>query len=188
MQENLNLCHVLDEFMQTLQAALTESLEYPDNALLTEFDEQWPSPCVISTDNNDDQSCWLPVRKTKTTAFDNLEQAVKLTLHPDIKAFYSRYYSDPLNANSSRGALQLLQVWNDDDFERLQTNLIGHILMKQRLRQPVTLFFALTDEDDFILSVDNASGEVLLEQVGQKAREVLSPNLATFIQSLQPLI
>jgi SecY interacting protein Syd len=53
---------------------------------------------------------------------------------------------------------------------------------------PKTLFIALTDEDDFILAVDNISGEVVLEQVGLLPKEVLAPNLATFIQSLQPSI
>jgi SecY interacting protein Syd len=66
--------------------------------------------------------------------------------------------------------------------------LVGHILMKRRLKQPETLFIALTDEDDFILTVDNASGEVVLEQVGLLPKEVVAPNLEVFIQSLQPSV
>ncbi len=50
------------------------------------------------------------------------------------------------------------------DFERLQQNLIGHILMKQKLKQAITLFFAVTDEDDIILSVNNNTGEVWAEK------------------------
>jgi SecY interacting protein Syd len=60
--------------------------------------------------------------------------------------------------------------------------------MKRRLKQPETLFIALTDEDDFILTVDNASGEVVLEQVGLLPKEVVAPNLEVFIQSLQPSV
>jgi SecY interacting protein Syd len=82
----------------------------------------------------------------------------------------------------------LLQPWNQGDFERLQQNLVGHILMKRRLKQPETFFIALTDEDDFILTVDNASGEVMLEQVGLLPKELVAPNLATFITSIVPSV
>jgi SecY interacting protein Syd len=82
----------------------------------------------------------------------------------------------------------LLQPWNQGDFERLQQNLVGHILMKRRLKQPETFFIALTDEDDFILTVHNTSGEVMLEQVGLLPKEVVAPNLAEFLQSIQPSV
>ena len=110
-----------------------------------------------------------------------------MKIHSDVISYYSAYWSDNLNAQTSKGNLQLLQPWNQDDFERLQQNLVGHILMKRRLKQPETLFIALTDEDDFILTVNNTSGEVMLEQVGLIPKEVVAPNLAAFIQSLQPL-
>ncbi len=60
--------------------------------------------------------------------------------------------------------------------------------MKRRLKQPETLFVALPDEDDFILRVDNSSGEVMLEQVGLLPKEVVAANLADFIHSLQPSV
>ena len=83
------------------------------------------------------------------------------------------------------GACELLQVWNEEDFERLQQNLIGHLLMKKRLKQAPTLFFALTDEDDFVLSVLNSTGEVVLEQVGRPPQKVISPSLPAFIATLR---
>ena len=86
------------------------------------------------------------------------------------------------------GNLQLLLPWNQDDMVRLQQNLVGHVLMKRRLDQPETLFFAVTDEEDFILSVDNQSGEVVLEQVGLLPQEVLAPDLASFLASLEPVV
>ena len=61
-------------------------------------------------------------------------------------------------------------------------------MLKRRLKQPETLFFALTSEDDFILTLNNTSGEVMLEQVGLPPKEALAPDLATFIHSLQPSI
>ncbi|HCB09072.1 MAG TPA: SecY-interacting protein, partial [Alteromonas sp.] len=98
------------------------------------------------------------------------------------------YWSFNLSVKAEQGSCELLQVCSEEDFERLQQNLIGHLLMKQRLKQPPTLFFGLTDEDDFILSVDNASGEVVLEQVGKLPTRCLAPDLATFIDGLTPAV
>jgi SecY interacting protein Syd len=109
-----------------------------------------------------------------------------MKIHEDVISFYSAYWSDNLNAETDKGYLQLLQPLNQNDFERLQQNLVGHILMKRRLKQPETFFIALTDEDDFILTVHNTTGEVMLEQVGLVPKKVMAPNLAVFIQSLQP--
>jgi SecY interacting protein Syd len=91
-----------------------------------------------------------------------------------------------MQAKAAQGACELLQVWNEEDFERLQQNLIGHLLMKQRLKQSPSLFFGLTDEEDFILTVINDTGEVALEQVGKPAQEILAPTLAHFIAQLSP--
>jgi SecY interacting protein Syd len=80
----------------------------------------------------------------------------------------------------------LLQVWNEQDFERLLQNLIGHALMKRRLEQPMTLFFAVTDDEDYILSLENDTGRVMLERVGLEPQEMLADNLAQFLSSLEP--
>ena len=91
-----------------------------------------------------------------------------------------------LAAEHSRGKLLLLMVWNSDDVKRLQENIIGHIIMKRRLKQRETVFFATTEDDDILLSVLNGSGEVFLERVGQEVSEKLADNLASFIAQLQP--
>ena len=81
---------------------------------------------------------------------------------------------------------RLEQELNPLSIERLQENLIGHIMMKRRLKQPATLFFALTDDDDYLISLDNSTGEVLLERVGKRAEQVLAPSMADFLSALTP--
>jgi SecY interacting protein Syd len=151
-----------------------------------DYDPDWPSQCYLSTAEAGQCVDWQPVKRDTPTNFNGIEQALNLTIHPDLVCFYTQYWSGNLNAKSSQGALQLLQAWDLADFERLQQNLVGHILMKRRLKQPETLFFALTDQDDFILCVDNNSGEVVLEQVGLLPQETIAANLASFIRSLEP--
>ena len=58
--------------------------------------------------------------------------------------------------------------------------------MKQRLKQTETVFFAVTDEEDIIISIDNANGEVWVERVGCKPHKKLSDSLANFIEQLTP--
>ena len=69
----------------------------------------------------------------------------------------------------------------------MQENLIGHLVMKRRLKETPTLFIATTESDTEIVSVCNLSGEVVIEQPGVKKREVLSSGIETFLISLQPV-
>ncbi|MEP1447596.1 MAG: SecY-interacting protein [Paraglaciecola sp.] len=172
----------LDEFVQKYKDVAKQNPEM----LRVEYDSDWPSECYNQSGNTGDKVNWQPIKRSGDSNFSDLETALEMKIHQDVISYYSAYWSDNLNAKTDKGYLQLLQPWNPDDFERLQQNLIGHILMKRRLKQPETLFVALTDEDDFILTVNNSSGEVMLEQVGLEPKEVVAPSLAVFIQSLQP--
>jgi SecY interacting protein Syd len=70
----------------------------------------------------------------------------------------------------------------------LQENIIGHILMKKRLKQENTIFFGVTNEDDMILSINNETGAVWVERVGCKAHKKLADSLNDFIRQLTPAL
>ncbi|GLX79980.1 protein Syd [Thalassotalea insulae] len=152
---------------------------------LVEIDDQWPSPCVQRQFDQDFNE-WLPVALEQELSFENVEQALELTLHSSFKAYFNVIFSESLPVSCDEGHLQLLFAWSEDDFARLQQNIIGHVLMKQKLKQEVTLFFAVTDNDDIILSLDNTSGEVWAERVGQKPHKKIADSLLEFIHQLQP--
>lgn len=177
-----NVIAALDDFIERY---LVTAKKHPQ-MLAVEYDNEWPSDCYTHLGNTGDSVNWQPIKRSGLANFSDLEKALEMTIHQDLISYYSAYWSDNLSAQTDKGYLQLLQPWNQGDFERLQQNLIGHILMKRRLKQPETFFIALTDEDDFIITLNNMSGEVMLEQVGLLPKEVLAPNLAVFIQSLQP--
>ncbi|MDT0602286.1 SecY-interacting protein [Thalassotalea castellviae] len=152
---------------------------------LVEHDEQWPSPCL---QNKFDEKlmCWQPVEMQPALSFANLEDALDLVIHPSIVHYFTTIFSENIPASCSEGHLQLLFAWSEDDFARLQENLIGHVLMKQKLKQTVTLFFAVTDDDNIMLTVENESGEVWAERVGCKPHKKIADSLTDFIASLQP--
>lgn len=149
-------------------------------------DPDWPSPCIIEVDG---QPQWRPVKQTQcgeNNNFANVESAMSIKIDAQFQTFFSLYFSDNLLAQHGDGELEFLQAWSQDDFTRLQQNLIGHLMMKQRLKQAPTLFFALTDEEDLNLVVDNTTGHVCLEYVGKEPHKVVSKDLLSFITECKP--
>jgi len=175
----------LDQFVKSLlEKQLNEASRLP----LTPFDEEWPSPCYQQTEGTLRE--WKPVHQNApNTMFDRLEEALEFQIHPDVAAFYSHYWSDPLPASCTDGDLSLIQVWSSEDMERLRSNILGHLLMKKKFRQPLTVFIACPEPDDnYMISVINDNGEVWLEQPGKPPIRKLADNLAEFISSLTPRV
>lgn len=163
-----------------------------DRQLLTEYDADWFSPCLLLDEAqladvaSGEQTNWRPQLQPVSSHLGDLAKALEIEIHPQLETLFCRYYSHDLPATTDRGDLDILQAWNQDDFERLQKNLIAHVLMKRRLKQPETLFFATTDQEDFIISIDVASGKVMLEQVGKEPKEALAEDLNSFMKTLHP--
>ena len=152
---------------------------------IIEKDDNWISSCQQS-DYDEHNIHWRPVEVDINLSFDNIESALDISLHPDIKTYFLTFFSESIEAKCEDGGISLLFAWNNDDFHRLQENIIGHILMKKRLKQDQTIFFAVTAEDDMILSINNDSGEIWLERVGFQAHKKLANSLNDFIKQLTP--
>lgn len=172
-----------DKFVASLVQASNET----NMGMISEYDADFHSPCYCSEPLISGQNvAWRPFLRPQPGLMNNLEAALELTIHEDIGLLFGRYFSLDLNAKASRGNLVILQALNESDFERLQKNLIAHVLMKRRLKQPDTLFFALTDEEDVVLSVIPETSAVVLEVIGQPHKEVIAPSLLAFIETLGP--
>lgn len=180
-----------DDIVNSIESFIgcfVEKHRHASEPLVVQFDPDWVSPCHIQNAEPQEWVDWQPVKQNAPQDFSAVESALDMALHPDAKAYFSAYWSENLDASTEKGNLQLLFPWNQNDFERLLQNLIGHILMKRRLGQAETLFFAVTDEEDFILTIDNKSGQVMLEQVGLEPQEVIAQNLHAFLQTLKPRV
>ena len=180
---------ISNELTQLIDA-FTSHYECSDCPLTIPYDSQWPSPCYLKQGHEGELVPWEPKRQSENQqsalSFKNVEDALDIELNADFCQFFTQFFSNNLPVVAEHGPCELLQVWNEEDFERLQQNIIGHLLMKKRLKQEPTLFFALTDEDDFVLSVLNSTGEVVLEQVGRPPKKVISGSLSAFIATLSP--
>lgn len=182
------LTQALDDFVSHF-LTLCQEQGFPS----AEFESAWPSPCYRQTGQPGDLLTWQPVRQDEERRpgedmFARLAQALEVELHPDLITFYSRYWSDPLPAQAPDGELLLLQVWNEEDLERLRGNLIGHALDKQRRRLPLTWFVAIAQpDDDLVISLNNDDGSIWLEKPGKAPHYRLADSLADFIRDLTPL-
>jgi SecY interacting protein Syd len=155
------------------------------NHFSCEADPEWHSPCEFETIG--DQSHWRPIEQITTLSFEGLANAAEVPIHADIQNFYSSFWSGSLQGKTDEGPLSLIQLWNEEDFERLVQNLVGHLFMKVRSKQPFTVFFATTEEDsELFLSIDNATGTVLLEEPGKPPLREVESDIATFLNRLEP--
>jgi len=140
------------------------------------------SPCVQQTVGEEVR--WLPQPFTLAKNLENIERALELRLQPSVVAWYTTQFAGDMNTLVDNEPCTLLQVWSEDDFDRVQENLIGHLVMQRRLKQSPTLFIATTQSELEVISVCNLSGEVILEKLGTKSRRVLAATLEQFLVSL----
>lgn len=68
--------------------------------------------------------------------------------------------------------------------QRLIENQLGHALNKLRNKQSLTFFIACTDAD-YIISIENQSGQVVLERPGYAIEKVLAVSLTDFLDELE---
>lgn len=151
------------------------------------YDPEWLSDCQIGEPDPNGMIFWRPLARDSVADFAGLERALEIEIHPDIKKFYASHWGSPIDVQAAEGGLTLIQIWNDDDFDRLVENILGHAMAKQRIKAPLTIFFACTDEDEHMLSVENDSGRVVLEAPGSLPIREISPTLAAFLDRLDPL-
>lgn len=146
------------------------------------------SPCCEKIVAEDIASGWQLVVRDNPGKFDNVAAALNLELHSEIDAFYGQYFAAPMLFDSPWGQGELLQVYSEDDFEYLQKNIIGHLMMKQKLKQPLTWFIGVIGDDEQMVTVNNDDGSVWIEVPGEIQSVRLADSLSLFIDELSVVI
>lgn len=164
-----------------------------DTSPEVEYDPTWSSSC-LDVDETADQKrveSGTILKWTMQTRNDdnllNLNEALEFVLPQALADFYCSCYADHLQVHFAGKNLTLLQIWNAEDFAQLQENIIGHVLMKRRLRQRDTVFIGFTDDDEEIIAIDVESQAVIVERVGKEWEIELAPDLPTFVAQLTPV-
>ena len=152
------------------------------------FDPEWRSPCEAGPPVAGAVP-FRPLRQTPAPGglLDGLAAALGRPVPAALETYYGRYWSGDLALEAPQGPVSLILLWNEEDAARLAENLLGHALQQRRLRRRPTLFFACTTADsDRILSLDEETGEVVVERPGTREDRVVAPDLASFLDTLVP--
>ncbi|GGB38832.1 hypothetical protein GCM10011502_10130 [Oceanisphaera marina] len=152
---------------------------------LVEYDAAFSSPAELLPPQAGKVG-WQAWLRPEPGSFDNLANALDMPIHGDISAVFGHYYAGNIPACFKGLFLTLLQPWNEQDFERLQQNQIAHQLMMKKLKLPASWFLATGKEEQKLVTLNNASGEVQLERLGKGCIGVLAPNLSHFLRRLEP--
>ncbi|SFN45680.1 SecY-interacting protein [Xenorhabdus japonica] len=145
-----------------------------------------PSPCIERT--GDGVVHWLPRTFSVQEKLSKVEAALEIRLQDSIHDYYVMQFAGDMTASFEGQSFSLIQVWSEDDFIRLQENLIGHLITQKRLKLSPTVFIGTTDSDMGLISVCNLTGQVIFEQFGSDNRETLSPDLASFLSAIHPVM
>lgn len=150
------------------------------------------SDCIIvdesCSDPHVDPVAWQSISRIDPANFDNVAHALSLELHSDISAFYGTQFAAPVLFDSEFGEGELLQVWNQQDFEYLQQNIIGHLMMKAKLKQAPTWFVGVLGDGDVMITVNNDTGAVYKEVPGEEQSQQLADSLEGFLKSIKPRV
>lgn len=142
----------------------------------------WASPAITGPADGD-FVFWRPVRRDDVFSFDGLSSALETELPGDCAAYFGHFWSASIPVMWGERPFELLQLWNPDDENNLMHNLLGHSLEKKRVREPLTVFFAVVDDARF-LSVDATTGGVMLEEVGGARPEEVAADLESLLSSV----
>ncbi len=143
--------------------------------------DDWHSPCEYLRDTR--SSFWRPIPQAPKMSFEGFERAIEMPIHEAIKEFYCSFWSGTLPGIYAGRPISLIQIWNQDDFDRLISNLVGHYLAQKRANIPFSVFIGTPDDDDELsLSLDNQSGKIFLERPGQGLVEQIAPSLTNFLE------
>jgi SecY interacting protein Syd len=180
-----SLENCLDNFFKRF---VNETYARTSRQPVTLYEPDWPSRCqqgeIFLSEQMESSIYWLPQLRDDNNDLSGIEAALETPVHPDLKVFFTRYWSEQLETHFDNGNLTLMFLWNAEDVNRLIKNQLGHALNKLRNRQPLTFFIACTDSE-YIISLENDTGKILVERPGYPPDKVLADNLYDFIEALE---
>jgi SecY interacting protein Syd len=150
-------------------------------------DPEWVSPCQIG-EVIEDEITWKPTKRDVPVSLNNIEQALEVVLHPSIEKLFCSAYSEHLSCEFDGHLIELVQVWNEQDFKMLQENMIAHFMMQKRLKQPASMFIATCSDEMQVISILNETGQVQLETLGKRQEAILAESLGEFLSKLTPVL
>jgi len=148
-----------------------------------EHDDEWDSPCRVGNPDDDGMITWQPVTIDPPPDFSAIEEILGGPMHPDAKQLFGSCYAGPVEGRHSGEPVSLMTVWNSIDLRRRLDGIRQHVELCRAEGMRFSIPVANTDSD-YLFAIDNATGEVLLGEVGYPLKQIVAPSLAQFLSEL----
>lgn len=148
---------------------------------LTEHDPEWPSPCETGEVDAESMVRWRPIARAPEADFRALEESLGVALRDELKTWLGAWWCLPIEATWREDTVVLRGFANEAEFARFEAGLVRHVRAARAVTVPVAVF-----HDDRFVSVDNATGAVLIEDPG-RAPSVAAQSLSAFLEALAPV-
>ena len=176
---------VLQALEEYFARALTPEALSAGPLLRVQPDPGRPSPCDLRDVDEYGMVGWRPVLRLPPGDFSSVEEVAGVPLHPDARDFLGGFWARSFEVTYEReSGLHFIPAFSADEqqWTRRLAGQRSHIAATRAEARPVTVFIG-NSADDRYFSVENATGEVLLEDFGRPPR-VLAPSLVEFLSSL----
>ncbi|MDH6580747.1 SecY-interacting protein Syd [Kitasatospora sp. MAP5-34] len=154
---------------------------------VVEYDPGWQSPCQLGEPTPGGVIRWKPVPMEQAPDFTELERAltrIGATLHPDVPALYGSFWCGPVDGLEHSGeTVSLCTVWNADELRRTVHGLAEQARQAGKFGDDITFPVASAYGDLFFV-LDNATGSILLQEIGHRGGRKVAPSLAQFLADL----
>ncbi|HGS7015507.1 TPA: SecY-interacting protein, partial [Klebsiella pneumoniae] len=104
-----------------------------------------PSPCVVDTQG--EAVFWQPQPFSLAQNISAVERALDIVVQQPLHSYYTTQFAGDMSGRFAGETLTLLQTWSEEDFQRVQENLIGHLVVQKRLKLSPTLFIATLESE-----------------------------------------
>lgn len=135
---------------------------------------------------------WKPQPKSEVSDFSEIERRASVSLHSSIKDYYNAYWFLEFGGKYRAGSVSLDPVKPGVGLTELEDKLFGRTYGAYHVSGYITTHggqlrhvpIGLHHGDDLLLVVDNASGEIAVEDHERGSFEVIAGGLAELIAGL----
>ena len=97
---------------------------FPEGLVASPVFTDQTSPSERRRDQN--HIWWQPTEQSPVVNFERIEAALERPIHPTIQSYFRSYWAGPLYCTFNGKPVELIQLWNPEEFEHLIENVVGH--------------------------------------------------------------
>lgn len=152
---------------------------------VAEYDPALRSPCEIGRVDDEGMTRWRPVRREEPADCSILSAVVGEPIHPDVRAWYSRWWSFPLEAAWGDDVLLPVVASGPIEFSQRLESAARYALACRNAGRPVAVPVAVRVLGGCV-TVRHSDGAVRIDAQGCAA-DIIADSLTVLLDRLVPV-